>query len=183
MRTTVRTYTGKSIDLLRPDPAQICIDDIAHHLALINRYNGACPYPYSVAQHSLYVAAILPPELKLWGLLHDGAEYLLGDLVSPAKRIEELAAFKALEHRIQNAICERFGLDPHVDYSPIHCADKSVEAVEMAVLNKWSDLVDIDKLPAQAAVEIKEQPWKAVEAEFLAMFLFLNTVNEVSEVL
>ncbi|MBI9095283.1 MAG: hypothetical protein JEY71_10405 [Sphaerochaeta sp.] len=171
MRTTVRTVTGKSLDLINPDPAQICIEDIAHQLAQLNRYNGACPFPYSVGQHSLLVAAILPPRLQLWGLLHDAAEVYLGDLVSPAKRIPALGqVFKPLEHRIQAAICVRFGLDPAQDYAPIKEADDAVMAVEMAHLNGWPDLVAVDRLPRPGHIAIQEMHWRHVEGEFLAKF-------------
>jgi hypothetical protein len=174
MRTAVRTYTGKSVDLLNPDPAQICIEDIAHHLSQLNRYNGGCPHPFSVAQHSLYVAEILPPELKLWGLLHDAPEAYLGDLVSPAKRIEQLAAvFKPIEAGIMAAVATAFGLAT-VDYAPIKRADKAVQAVEMVVLNDWPDLVEIDDLPPLAAIEIEERPWQEVEREFMAAFRAFN---------
>lgn len=172
MRTAVRTHSGKSVDLLNPDPAQICIEDIAHHLSTLNRYNGGCPFPYSVAQHSLYVASILPPSLKLWGLLHDAAEAYLGDLVSPAKRITQLAeVFKPIEAGIMDAVASAFGLPP-VDYAEIKKADRAVQAVEMVVLNDWPDLVEIDDLPPLASIEIEEKPWQEVKREFLLSFLY-----------
>lgn len=181
MRTTVRTVTGKSLDLLDPQPDQIEIEDIAHHLAQLNRYNGGCPFPFSVAQHSLLVAKVLPPHLRLYGLLHDAAEAYLGDLVSPAKRIPALGAvFKPLELRVQRAIFARFGLDPDVDYAPIKAADDVIQAVEMARLNRWPDLVELDQLPEPGSIEITEQPWKAVKQEFSAMFDSLYVASKAA---
>ena len=171
MRTTVRTVNGNSLDLLNPQPDQVHIEDLAHHLAQQNRYNGGCPFPFSVAQHSLLVARLLPDHLKLYGLLHDAAEAYLGDLVSPAKRIPQLGqVFKPIEYKIQNAVFLRFGLDPWVDYTPIKEADKAIQAVEKARLNGWPDLVAMDRLPDPAAVEIIERDWKDVRREYLDTF-------------
>ena len=171
-RTFARTGAGYDIDLTSPDLSLIRIEDIAHHLALINRYNGAPPYPYSVAQHSLLVAKILPDYLKLYGLLHDAAEYLLGDLVSPAKRIPELGAvYRPLENRVQRTVYLWAGLDPDRDLSEVKKADKAVEAVEMIVLLEWPDIVDIDNLPPVASVEIKPMAWEDVKRDFMMKFI------------
>lgn len=70
-KTWMETWSGKRIDLLNPNPDQIDITDIAHHLSIINRFTGATRCPYSVAQHSLYVSMLLPESLQLHGLLHD----------------------------------------------------------------------------------------------------------------
>ncbi|MFA5286352.1 MAG: hypothetical protein WC347_12205, partial [Smithellaceae bacterium] len=78
----IHTFSGIAFDLLNPKPEMILLEDIIHSLALINRFNGAAIFPYSVAQHSLYVASLLPSELKLHGLLHDAAEAYVGDMVS-----------------------------------------------------------------------------------------------------
>lgn len=64
---------------------EIDINDIAHHLSMICRWGGGTPGFYSVAEHSVRVAAKLPDKLKLWGLLHDAAEAYLGDHVRPMK--------------------------------------------------------------------------------------------------
>lgn len=86
-RTSVRTFSGSEVDLLHTDLASISIEDIAHHLSKLDRYNGAGAFPYSVGFHSLLVAESLPAELKLWGLLHDATEAYLGDVVSPLKAL------------------------------------------------------------------------------------------------
>ncbi|HQP24038.1 MAG TPA: hypothetical protein PLP16_02645, partial [Smithellaceae bacterium] len=83
----IHTFSGIAFDLLDPKPEMILVEDIVHSLSLINRFNGAAKFPYSVAQHSLYVAGLLPPELKLQGLLHDAPEAYVGDMVSPLKKI------------------------------------------------------------------------------------------------
>ncbi|MCF7979321.1 MAG: hypothetical protein K9L82_15175, partial [Chromatiaceae bacterium] len=70
----IHTYSGIAFDLRDPQPAMVRLDDIVHSLSLINRFNGAALFPYSVAQHSLHVAELLPAELRPEGLLHDAAE-------------------------------------------------------------------------------------------------------------
>jgi hypothetical protein len=104
----IHTFSGIAFDLLNPKPEMILIDDIAHSLSLINRFNGAALFPYSVAQHSLYVASLLPPELKLHGLLHDAAEAYIGDMVSPLKKI--MPQYKIVEEKISKVVALVFGL-------------------------------------------------------------------------
>lgn len=169
--TTVRMVSGKEIDLLNPASQMIDIEDIAHHLAKLDRYNGASPkFHYSVGQHCLYVTEILPKPLKLWGLLHDATEALCGDVVSPLKRL--IPAYKEIEAGISRAVCERFGL-ACLDYTPIKAADKAVMAAEMLQLFGWKDLAaDVGVDPAQ--IKIKKMSWKKVREEFLATFHRLN---------
>lgn len=109
-RTTVRTFTGSEVDLLVPAQESISIEDIAHHLSKLDRYNGAGSFPYSVAHHSLLVASILPNPLKLWGLLHDATEAYLGDVVSPLKKL--LPEFSEIEAVLQEEILRAVG-HPH----------------------------------------------------------------------
>jgi hypothetical protein len=92
--TTMLTVTGALLDLRRPRAADISILDIAHSLALINRYTGHTSRPYSVAEHSLLVAELMQreygvrdPAALLAGLLHDAAEAYTGDLGSPMKHL------------------------------------------------------------------------------------------------
>jgi hypothetical protein len=80
------TYTGKRMRLWDPDPSLICIEDIAHHLALQNRWTGASFAPYNVAQHSVHVSRLAPSGFELDGFGHDFHEYALGDSARPVKR-------------------------------------------------------------------------------------------------
>lgn len=86
-----QTFTGKRFDLLDPKPESICIEDIAHHLALNNRYNGATSVPYSVAQHSVMVSDMLAKlefnvVTRMAALLHDAHEAYIGDIIGPLKK-------------------------------------------------------------------------------------------------
>lgn len=86
-RYILPTFTGKLFDLEHPTENMICIEDIAHHLSLENRYNGATKFPLSVAQHSLLVCQMAPKELKLEALLHDREEAYYKDWPSPLKKL------------------------------------------------------------------------------------------------
>lgn len=106
--TTMQTYTGKLIDLSRFSTEDVRLPDIAHALALINRYTGHSMVPYSVAQHSVIVSKLVPEEHALWGLLHDASEAYLGDVARPLKVM--LPSYVELEHHVQQVIAQVFGL-------------------------------------------------------------------------
>ena len=88
------------------DPATINISDIAHSLSLICRYNGHCRNFYSVAEHCVHVAAILPDELKLMGLMHDATEAYVGDVCQPLKSM--LPKYKEIENAVEKVIFKKF---------------------------------------------------------------------------
>lgn len=119
-RAWQRMLSGRRLDLLDPSPLDIEIEDIAHGLARVARWNGQThgPHAYSVAQHSLAVEAIfarLHPQAEqpalLTALLHDGAEYVIGDMISPFKAVLG-PEYKEVEARLSSAIHLRFSLPP-----------------------------------------------------------------------
>lgn len=112
--------SGRRLDLADPSPLDIEIDDIAHGLARVARWNGQTSgdHAYSVAQHALLVCEImvrLAPDLKkdgqLAGLLHDAPEYVIGDMISPFKAMMG-GNYSDIEERLQASIHIRFGLPP-----------------------------------------------------------------------
>ncbi len=103
-----QTYTGRAFTPLAPRVSDVCLADIAHHLGMQCRFNGACSYHYSVAQHSIYVSRAVPPELARYGLIHDAAEAYLGDIVSPIKPL--LTAYGPMEDAVMAAICAAAGM-------------------------------------------------------------------------
>jgi 5'-deoxynucleotidase YfbR-like HD superfamily hydrolase len=133
-RAWQRMLSGRRLDLLDPSPLDIEITDIAHGLARVARWNGQTKgaHAFSVAQHCLLVeqiAAELRPRatraFRLAALLHDAAEYVVGDLISPFKAAVGLD-YKSLENRLSSAIHVRFGLpaqSPPADVKLIKRAD------------------------------------------------------------
>jgi 5'-deoxynucleotidase YfbR-like HD superfamily hydrolase len=122
-RAWQRMLSGRRLDLLDPSPLDVEIEDIAHGLARVARWNGqtAGAHIFSVAQHSLLVEDIVgrlepaaPQPLRLAALLHDAAEYVIGDIISPFKAVigDE---YRGVESRLTAAIRVRFGLPPEPD--------------------------------------------------------------------
>ncbi|HEY1708287.1 MAG TPA: HD family hydrolase [Rhizomicrobium sp.] len=119
-RAWQRMLSGRRLDLLDPSPLDVEIEDIAHGLARVARWNGQTkgPYPFSVAQHSVLVERLahelnprLGREARLMALLHDSPEYVIGDLISPFKAAVGID-YKDFEHKLLAAIHLRFGLPP-----------------------------------------------------------------------
>ncbi len=117
-RAWQRMLSGRRLDLLDPSPMDIEIEDIAHGLARVARWNGQTQgaHGFSVAQHSLVVEEIavhirpdLEPRWRLAALLHDAAEYVIGDMISPFKAALGVN-YKGFEERLEHAIHVRFGI-------------------------------------------------------------------------
>ncbi len=110
--------SGRRLDLLDPTPLDIEIEDIAHGLAFVARWNGQTrgDFAYSVAEHSLLVEQIHQrlapggdPRWQLAALLHDAPEYVIGDMISPVKSALG-AEYGELDGRLAAAVHRRFGL-------------------------------------------------------------------------
>jgi len=119
-RAWQRMLSGRRLDLLDPSPLDIEIEDIAHGLARVARWNGQTKgdHAFSVAQHCLLVEAVhahtskrASKDERRAALLHDAAEYVIGDMISPFKAALGLD-YKAFEKRLMAAIHLRFGLLP-----------------------------------------------------------------------
>ncbi|RED50924.1 YfbR-like 5'-deoxynucleotidase [Aestuariispira insulae] len=128
--------SGRRLDLLDPSPVDIEIEDIAHGLARVARWNGQTEgdWAFSVAQHSVLVEEIsgnLQPHLdiqwRLIALLHDAPEYVIGDMISPFKSAIGVD-FKNFEQRLEEAIHLRFGL-PAKTPNKIHRLIKSADRI------------------------------------------------------
>jgi hypothetical protein len=112
-RPRITTYTGLVVNPLDLQPSDVRIEDIAHALALINRFCGHTAVPISVAQHSVHVSRLCNGA-AFQGLLHDAAEAYLNDITKWVKAAPEMAPFRAAEARAQRVILERFGCEPEL---------------------------------------------------------------------
>jgi uncharacterized protein len=117
-RAWQRMLSGRRLDLLDPTPVDIELQDIAHGLAFVARWNGQTQgdWPFSVAEHSLLVEELFsrlepaaPARWRLAALLHDGPEYVIGDMISPVKAAVG-TGYGDLDARLAAAIHIRFGL-------------------------------------------------------------------------
>ncbi len=105
---TFRTFNQHQFDFNNPSVDQINIGDIAVALSRMPRFGGHALIDYNVALHSLLVAALTPNPFKLAGLLHDGSEAYMGDIVSPLKHLDCMAGYRRKEEEIQGLIYEKF---------------------------------------------------------------------------
>ena len=186
-RAWQRMLSGRRLDLIDPSPLDIEIEDIAHGLARVARWNGQTqgPHIFSVAQHSLLVEAIataLSPEMsdrwRLTVFLHDAPEYVIGDMISPFKAVLG-DGYRTFEKRLLAAIHVRFGLKPEtpkVVHALTKRADSMAAFLEATRLAGFS-LEEADKFFTRPAALPKSifallEPWTADEAKerFLRRF-------------
>ena len=183
-RAWQRMLSGRRLDLLDPTPVDVEIEDIAHGLAFVARWNGQTrgDWPYSVAEHSLLVEQLFrridptaPTKWCLAALLHDAPEYVIGDMISPVKTAVG-PGYSALDDRLAAAVHLRFGLPatiPQAVKKKIKKADKVsawLEATQIAGFTK----TEADKLfgvPHHSHIRgehIVPRPSAVVRAEFTA---------------
>lgn len=105
----IQTHSGRRYNLQAPRLDDVFIDDIAHALAHQCRFAGQCARFYSVAEHSVHVSRLVPPQHQLAGLLHDATEAYLHDLTRPLKQL--IPAYRALEDTAWFVIAAKFNLD------------------------------------------------------------------------
>jgi 5'-nucleotidase len=180
-RAWQRMLSGRRLDLLDPSPLDVELEDIAHGLARVARWNGQTkgPHIFSVAQHCLLVEALarlrvprLDSGARLAVLLHDAPEYVVGDMISPFKAVIG-GDYKAVELRLLTAIHRRFGLPPEA--SPeikalIKFADSGaayLEATRLAGFDAAEARKFFGKPPAVSATMERDylKPWPAETAE------------------
>lgn len=118
----VQTFTGTNFTFTKPRVKDIHIEDIAHSLSMQCRFNGHTRLFYSVAEHCINVARLVPNEFKLEGLLHDASEAYITDIATPVKRL--LPDYHQLENIVQASVRHHFGL-PVKDSSVVVDADKA----------------------------------------------------------
>ena len=165
------TFTGKLLDFDDLRPEMICVEDIAHSLARICRYNGHVDAFYSVAQHSVLAARYAPFGFKFKALMHDAAEAYVGDLTRKLKYSDELTGFRLIEQRVEQLLARRFKLSTSMS-STVKLVDNRLAVTEKRDLFTHWDNVE---WPHQAGVEpyaelIVPWTWSDAEDEFLRQF-------------
>jgi len=183
-RAWQRMLSGRRLDLLDPTPMDIEIEDIAHGLAFVARWNGQTigDYAYSVAEHSLLVEQIYsliqpkaPTKWRLAALLHDAPEYVIGDMISPVKAAVG-PGYGELDIRLTAAIHIRFGLPATIPVTvkkQIKTADKISAWLEATQIAGFT-VSEADKLFGKPApniikgLRIHLRPPLAVRQDFTA---------------
>jgi len=180
-RAWQRMLSGRRLDLLDPSPLDIEIEDIAHGLARVARWNGQTigASIFSVAQHTLLVEEVArrrfgepDQRLALAIMLHDAPEYVIGDMISPFKAVIG-DAYKAVEKRLLVAIHRRFGLTPDLPadvVKVIKAADRGaafLEATQLAGFSAAEARRFFGARPALPSTVERDymRPWPAPEAE------------------
>jgi 5'-deoxynucleotidase YfbR-like HD superfamily hydrolase len=190
--------SGRRLDLLDPSALDIEIEDIAHGLARVARWNGQTEgaHIFSVAQHTLLVEAIarrrtsLDRRARLAILLHDAPEYVIGDMITPFKAVIG-DGYKAIERRLLAAIHLRFGLPAALPVELtklIKSADRAAAYLEATRLAGFGE-TEAKRFfgnPPQVPASIEREyltPWNAREAEtrYLKSFAKLVIPAEQSE--
>jgi 5'-deoxynucleotidase YfbR-like HD superfamily hydrolase len=171
--------SGRRLDLVDPSPLDIEVEDIAHGLARVARWNGQTvgAHAFSVAQHTLIVERIAEktaPEIGAMGrlavLLHDAPEYVIGDMISPFKAILG-GDYKVVESRLLDAIHRRFGLPvplPSKLVKAIKQADTIAAYFEATRLAGFGDAEAVRYFGRPSGIEpsgLPLEPWPAAAAE------------------
>lgn len=172
--TFITTYTGRRFYPLDPNPSDVCIEDIAHALAMICRFNGHVREFYSVAEHSVHVSHIVPAPYALAGLLHDASEAYIADVSRPVKHSAEMAPYTIIEDGLMSTVEDVFGL--HVGETwdmPVKTADNAMLALEARSLLPYDPWMDELPEPAKVGLGL----WGPSEAERR----FLERYRELTE--
>lgn len=187
-RAWQRMLSGRRLDLLDPSPLDIEIEDIAHGLARVARWNGQTigEHAFSVAQHSVVVEEIVAhihpdvePRWRLAALLHDASEYVIGDMISPFKAALGMD-YKLFEERLETAIHVRFGLPaktPPLIRKLIKQADRACaffEATQLAGFGHDESLELFGAPPAGYDLKIEAQSAAEAQGHYLRRFEVLS---------
>lgn len=187
-RAWQRMLSGRRLDLLDPSPLDVEIEDIAHGLSRVARWNGQTQgeWAYTVAQHSLLVEALCrrlrsnPPQpWLLAALLHDAPEYVIGDLITPFKAAVGLD-YKALERRLQQAVHLRFALPaslPETAQKLIKRADRAaayLEATQLAGFAEGESRKLFGEPPEGKPLTLEPWPPAEAKARFLDRYAELS---------
>lgn len=188
-RAWQRMLSGRRLDLLDPSPLDVEIEDIAHGLARVARWNGQTlgDFAYSVAEHSLLVEELYrrlnpkaPVKWQLAALLHDAPEYVIGDMISPFKTAIGID-YKAFEAKLEAAVHLRFGLPAVPDATlkkQIKRADRASAFFEATQLAGFTDseaskFFGRPRFKGASEIRLDPGPTQVVQQAFLDRFSYL----------
>ena len=171
MRMTLRS--GKVVDPFNLLIDDIDINDIAHSLSMLCRFNGHTNEFYSVAQHSVRVSNILQENLRLEGLLHDATEFIIGDLIRPIKRMPQLSKYIELEDRLWTQIALKFNLNDPM-HKDVERADKLVLYSEIYQFMHSNEYLEVPIIPNVS----KAWNFEQAKDEFLYCYYTLIRIRD-----
>ena len=178
--TWMQTFSGRKFSLLNPTPGDVDIEDIAHALSNICRFNGHVMSFYSVAQHSVIVSQFVDPENALWGLLHDAHEAYVGDVIAPMKAADKLRSMWPISSRVwieegvQAVVREKFDLSfpPPENIKVVDLLALATESRDVMGGQRGGDwAIPPDVLP------IKIKPWSPAMAKRMFLDRFAELTN------
>lgn len=168
----IQSYNGIKFDLINTTKDMIDINDIAHALSLICRFNGHCKEFYSVAQHCVLMSELIEPEFALEALLHDASEAYIADLVRPIKPY--VGDYGIIEANLMQSIYRAFGMDLTFECNDkVKVADNRMLFTEKAQITKHQ----LDWGWSAEPYDITITCWSPAEAETR----FLNRFNELTK--
>ena len=188
-RAWQRMLSGRRLDILNPSPLDIEIEDIAHGLARVTRWNGQTrgKYGFSVAQHCVLVECLIrlnaPKTDQKWclaALLHDAPEYVIGDMITPFKYALG-GIYRDIEHRLNLAVSIRFGLPPQLPDAvqrTIKRADRMAAWIEATQIAGFSQdeaaKIFVKPSGTPSHIKLRVQPPNDAAANFLRRFAILG---------
>jgi hypothetical protein len=165
----IRTFSGLLFDVLNPDPADIRIEDVAHHLSNICRFTGGTRFHYSVGQHSLIGSYLVPKEHARCFLLHDTPEAYINDMARPVKYLEGMGLYRDTEQSIWLAVAEKFDLPVDMPACVKEVDDKLCATEGFQLIKDY-----VPRLQPYDNLVIGQMSPEFVESQFLARYYELS---------
>lgn len=158
----IRTYTGKDVNIFKPQKYMFCIEDIAWALSKEQRWGNMLSKNYSVAQHSMICAEFAPKEYKLTALCHDFSEAYMRDWASPLKKHKAFEEYRRIEDNLMLFLSDIFGFQYPLP-------DRVKEIDEFMAKREWNALM------------LKNEPFNyGLYNQVTGYRKFLRTFNELT---
>lgn len=175
MSSSIEILGGVFIDVLNPDPDAIHIEAIAHALAQQVRFAGHCIRPFSIAEHSINVSYVVPPEDALAGLMHDATEAFLVDIPTPIKRL--LPRYYEIEENLYQVIATKYGLPGQLPESVKEADARMAITEKVALLDpnnldrpEWAGLTSRYEAYPDFPIPNHTVSWKFMKQNFIRRF-------------